>query len=68
MEKVKHCNELIKNAFHSVDNLDLLDNQNIFRQAIKPYIKHLYKQTGLHQFISNNSSVLGRENAWVKTK
>ena len=69
-QKVKNCNELIKNAFHRVDNLELLDNQNIFEIGDKALYdtKHLHKQTGLPQFISNISSVLGRENAWIKTK
>ena len=69
-QKVKNCNELIINAFHRVDNLELLDNQNIFEIGDKALYdtKHLHKQTGLPQFISNISSVLGRENAWIKTK
>ena len=70
MEKSKNCNELIKNAFHRVDNLELLDNQNIFEIGDKALYdaKHLHKKTGLPKFISNISSVLGRENAWIKTK
>ena len=37
-QKVKNCNELIKNAFHVVDNLELLDSQTYLRQVIKPYM------------------------------
>ena len=57
-QKVKKCNELIKNAFHRADNLELLDNQNIFEIGDKALYdtKHLHKQTGLAQFISNISS------------
>ena len=69
-QNIKNCNELIKNAFHRVDNLELLDNQSIFEIGGKALYdtKHLHKQTGLPQFISNISAVLGRENAWIKTK
>ena len=61
---------MIKNAFHRVDNLELVDNQNIFETGDKALYdtKHLHEQTGLPQFISNISSVLGRENGWIKTK
>ena len=30
-QKVKYCDELIKNAFHRVDNLELLDNKTYLR-------------------------------------
>ena len=47
-----------------------MDNQNVFEIGDKALYdtKHLHKQTGLAQFISNISSVLGRENAWIKLK
>ena len=69
-QKVKNCNELIKNNFHIIDNLELLDNQNTSEIDDKALYdtKHLHKQTGLHQFISNTSSVLDKENFWIKTK